>query len=162
MSRLKRVLAAALVPALMLAVMSAPAQGKRPGRRRARLVEAGDAVRRPTPGGRFPREPVRTCVGCRVRTHWSVLLRVVAAEVDGIACVVPDPRRTRGGRGAWLHPDPACLDLAERRRAFPRALRRSGPLDTGALREAVTAGRLHQPSLSESGSEADEHPMSAR
>jgi hypothetical protein len=33
-----------------------------------------------------------------------------------------------------LHPDPACLDLAERRRAFPRALRVTGTLDLTAVR----------------------------
>ncbi|TDT32916.1 uncharacterized protein DUF448 [Naumannella halotolerans] len=31
--------------------------------------------------------------------------------------------RTAAGRGAWLHPDPDCLELARRRRAIPRALR---------------------------------------
>lgn len=42
---------------------------------------------------------------------------------DGHPVVVPDPRRRLPGRGAWLHPDSACLDLAVRRRAFRRALR---------------------------------------
>ncbi len=28
-----------------------------------------------------------------------------------------------------MHPEPACLDLARRRRAFGRALRVEGPLD---------------------------------
>ncbi len=28
-----------------------------------------------------------------------------------------------------MHPDPACLDLARRRKAFGRALRVEGPLD---------------------------------
>jgi predicted RNA-binding protein YlxR (DUF448 family) len=66
---------------------------------------------------------------------------VVAAEVDGIWAVVPDPRHRLPGRGAHLHPVPECLDLAERRRAFPRALRRSGPVEIGAVREfVVTAG----------------------
>lgn len=32
-----------------------------------------------------------------------------------------------------MHPDPECLRTAERRRAFPRALRVQGPLDTSAL-----------------------------
>jgi uncharacterized protein len=36
-----------------------------------------------------------------------------------------------------VHPDPACLALAERRRAFGRALRISGVIDTGALAGAV-------------------------
>ena len=38
-----------------------------------------------------------------------------------------------------MHPTPACLDLAERRRAFARALRRSGPLDTAPVRAYVAA-----------------------
>ena len=36
-----------------------------------------------------------------------------------------------------MHPDLACVDLADRRRAFPRALRVPGPLDTGPVREHV-------------------------
>ena len=51
--------------------------------------------------------------------------------------VLPDPRRRLPGRGAHLHPDPACLALAERRRAFGRALRVTGVLDTTALTEYV-------------------------
>ena len=38
------------------------------------------------------------------------------------------------GRGAWIHPDPECLTLAERRRAAPRALRTCGPLDVARVR----------------------------
>ncbi|WP_343231361.1 YlxR family protein [Saccharopolyspora ipomoeae] len=88
--------------------------------------------------------PVRTCVGCRTRTSAVELLRVVA-EVGGSGpLVVPDPRHRRAGRGAWLHPDPACLRLAERRRAFPRALRVPGSLDTSAVQDHLSAG---QPSV---------------
>ncbi|HET9654627.1 MAG TPA: YlxR family protein [Kineosporiaceae bacterium] len=104
-------------------------------------------------------------MGCRVRDHWSVLLRVAVSERDGIWSVVPDPRRRLGGRGAWLHPDPACLDLAERRRAFPRALRLGGPLDTAVVREYLavcSALSPPEPSQAGSGSEADEHPMSTQ
>ena len=38
------------------------------------------------------------------------------------------------GRGAYLHPTVTCLELAERRRAFPRALRLAGPLDDTQVR----------------------------
>ena len=41
------------------------------------------------------------------------------------------------GRGAHLHPDPGCLALAERRKAFGRALRVEGPVDTTLVREQV-------------------------
>uniref|UniRef100_UPI0038B32A6A YlxR family protein n=1 Tax=Lentzea tibetensis TaxID=2591470 RepID=UPI0038B32A6A len=74
--------------------------------------------------------PVRTCIGCRTRTLPSELLRVVA--VDGT--VVPDVRRRLPGRGAWLHFDLECLRNAERRRAFPRALKVQGTLDVSVLR----------------------------
>jgi uncharacterized protein len=61
------------------------------------------------------------------------LLRTV---VVGDRCV-PDPRGTLPGRGAYVHPDEACLDLAVRRRALPRAFRVQGPLDVSELRDRV-------------------------
>jgi predicted RNA-binding protein YlxR (DUF448 family) len=113
---------------------------RRPLRRRARIVmgrrrgtvhACPDKVRRRR---ERPAEPVRTCVGCRARASAPGLLRVVA--VDGV--MVPDPRRRYPGRGAWLHPDLGCLRLAERRRAFPRALRSAGTLDTAPVHAFLT------------------------
>ncbi|HEX6870279.1 MAG TPA: YlxR family protein [Micromonosporaceae bacterium] len=109
--------------------------------------------------------PVRTCVGCRRRAPASELLRVVAvchaevipgmnghvAEPPGresgaaVFSVVPDPRHRRPGRGAHLHPDPICFAHAQRRRAFGRALRVSGVLDTGELAEFVAAHGADSP-----------------
>ncbi len=80
--------------------------------------------------------PVRTCVGCRSRAPAGELLRVVARD----GAVLPDQARRQPGRGAHLHPTVACLELAERRRAFPRALRQPGPLDTSAVAALVTRG----------------------
>ncbi|MGW2029973.1 MULTISPECIES: YlxR family protein [Streptomyces] len=77
--------------------------------------------------------PERTCVGCRKRAAKNDLLRIVKT---GDTCV-PDPRGTLPGRGAYVHPALVCLDQAVRRRAFPRALRVPGPLDTKALRRYV-------------------------
>lgn len=105
-------------------------------------------------------------MGCRQRDDRSRLLRVVAdAGYEHQAVLVPDPAARRPGRGAWLHVDPGCLDLAERRRAFARALRLQGPVDTAAVRRHVeqTADEHqqgqqhhavppeHQPSSSEAG-----------
>jgi hypothetical protein len=56
--------------------------------------------------------------------------------------LVVDVSRAMPGRGAWLHPRMRCLELAERRQAFPRALRHRGALDTGDVRrylESVAA-----------------------
>ncbi|KWW99702.1 DUF448 domain-containing protein [Carbonactinospora thermoautotrophica] len=84
--------------------------------------------------------PERTCVGCRGRAAKSDLLRIVVVEDR----CVPDPRGRLPGRGAYTHLDLGCLDLAERRRAFPRAFRLPGKhLDTSEVRRYVeqrTAG----------------------
>ena len=77
--------------------------------------------------------PERTCVGCRQRAAKKDLLRIVAVEGE----CVPDHRGTLPGRGAYVHPALVCLDLAVRRRAFPRAFRARGPLDTADLRGYV-------------------------
>ncbi|WP_093167648.1 YlxR family protein [Sinosporangium album] len=74
--------------------------------------------------------PLRTCVGCRVRTVKSELLRLV--QVEGV--IVPDLRGRLHGRGASLHPTLKCLELAERRRAFSRAFRGTEALDTSRVR----------------------------
>ncbi|MGW3247856.1 YlxR family protein [Streptomyces sp. NPDC001070] len=80
-----------------------------------------------------PARPERTCIGCRVRAAKRDLLRVA---VVGESCL-PDLRGTLPGRGAYVHPDTVCLDLAVRRRAFPRAFRAQGALDTADLRGYV-------------------------
>ncbi|WP_328994958.1 YlxR family protein [Kribbella sp. NBC_01245] len=86
--------------------------------------------------------PERTCVGCRKRDSQANLLRMVVA--GGV--VLPDERHQAPGRGAHLHPVTECLDLAERRKAWPRAFKVPGPLDAHLVREyvdqhAVTKGK---------------------
>lgn len=83
--------------------------------------------------------PIRTCVGCRLRAPAAALLRFVAVGVGDDLRLQPDPKRRLPGRGAHLHPDPACFALAERRRAFGRALRLHGVADTGSLAEHIRA-----------------------
>ncbi len=71
-------------------------------------------------------DSVRTCVGCRARAPRSTLLRVVAVD----STLVPDEKASMPGRGAWVHETNEFVEAAIRRRAFVRALRVSGPLDT--------------------------------
>lgn len=78
---------------------------------------------------RFPRLPVRTCVGCRTRAHQGDLLRV--ARVAGR--VVPDPKHEHSGRGAYVHPSGKCVSAAIAQKAFGRAFRAGGPLDPSDL-----------------------------
>ncbi len=131
-----------------------------------------------------PHVPQRTCVGCRRKADRSRLLRVVAAgdgngAPRGAVTLVPDPRTRLPGRGAWVHPDPGCLDQAVRRRAFARALRLQAPVDLEAVREHLeqlppappaqhappaVPGRSGPGRTVEigSGSASDGHPMSNR
>lgn len=87
-----------------------------------------------------PTRPYRTCIGCRQRSVDTELLRIVVASGQSPLAVIPDPRRRAPGRGAWLHPVTECVDLAERRRAFARALlRRPELIDVSAVREYLAA-----------------------
>ena len=81
--------------------------------------------------------PTRTCVGCRNRAPADSLLRFVAAETEDGLRLLPDPKRRLPGRGAHLHPDPACFAQAERRRAFGRALRLTGFANPELLAEHI-------------------------
>lgn len=78
-------------------------------------------------------EPVRTCIGCRERADKSLLLRIVS---EG-SRIVADPSATRQGRGAWLHPSIDCYRNAVRRRAFARALRMTGGVDTAQVETEI-------------------------
>ncbi|CAM2734960.1 YlxR family protein [Actinomyces slackii] len=81
---------------------------------------------------RTPHVPERTCIGCRGKAPRAQLLRLVVTSSGQLDV---DARAIRPGRGAWIHPDPQCLTLAERRRAFGRALRTTQPLDADAVRQ---------------------------
>jgi predicted RNA-binding protein YlxR (DUF448 family) len=86
------------------------------------------------------RAVIRTCVGCRQRASAAELLRVVVAPGANQRWVVTvDPQRHAPGRGASVHPTPECVALAERRRAYARALRIPGPVDASAVVEYVEA-----------------------
>ncbi|MGW0158266.1 YlxR family protein [Mycobacterium sp. NPDC003323] len=77
-------------------------------------------------------------MGCRKRELAVDLLRLTAvSDRPGDYAVIVDSAGNLPGRGAWLHPDPQCLDVALRRRAIGRALRISGSPDTTAVEEYV-------------------------
>ncbi|MFX0593671.1 YlxR family protein [Melissospora conviva] len=78
-------------------------------------------------------------MGCRQRAAAAELLRIVAVGEGAGHSLRADPARRLPGRGAHLHRDPACFALAQRRRAFARALRTPGVPDTGELAEHINA-----------------------
>ena len=85
-------------------------------------------------------------------------MRVVAQMVGGKSTAAIDEHRRLSGRGAWLHPEPACMDMALRRKAFHRAFRsvvETGQLELQfhALTEASLRSLRQETVLPESGSE---------
>ena len=73
--------------------------------------------------------PARMCIGCRIRESQPQLIRVV--ESGGHIGV--DLSFTASGRGAYVHPQPECIDTAVTRKAFARALRVPASLDVSAI-----------------------------
>lgn len=67
------------------------------------------------------RQPIRTCVACRTPGGKRGLLRVVRLP-EG-AGVILDPTGKASGRGAYLCPTTACLELALKRKALERSLK---------------------------------------
>jgi uncharacterized protein len=127
-------------------------RGPRPGTTRATASSAAAGALDSTTAR--PSGPVRTCVGCRERAARADLLRVVVAGDR----LVPDPARRLPGRGASVHLDLRCLDLAEKRRAFPRALRLPGPLDATDVRQAVREALAGPPGSAAQGAEGPPVP----
>ena len=64
--------------------------------------------------------PLRTCVGCRERGEKAGLVRIVVVDGDTIRV---DRSGSTPGRGAYLHPDRACVEAAIDRGSLSRALR---------------------------------------
>ena len=82
-------------------------------RRTARSSEARRSASAVKPQAARPRKlPQRTCVACRTTRPKRELVRVVRSPVGELTV---DLRGKAPGRGAYLDPDPACLErgLAE-------------------------------------------------
>jgi predicted RNA-binding protein YlxR (DUF448 family) len=79
-------------------------------------------------------EPVRTCVGCGGKAGRRELVRL---RIEGERVVI-DRDRKGGGRGAWLHASPPCLEQAVRRRALARAFRGKASIDPAELTAGLT------------------------
>jgi len=69
---------------------------------------------------------------------------IAGSDAHGHPVVVPDPDATAPGRGAHLHPNPGCYDLAVRRKAFSRALRVEGGLSSAPVGDYLDSHHQQQ------------------
>lgn len=78
------------------------------------------------------RVPARTCIACRQVEGKRSLIRVVRTVTGGVEV---DLTGRKNGRGAYLHADQACWDLALKRNTFNMALKTTvGGEDLQAIR----------------------------
>jgi predicted RNA-binding protein YlxR (DUF448 family) len=64
-------------------------------------------------------EPVRTCVACREEAGKRAMVRIVARPGGAVV----DLTGHAEGRGAYLHKDAECVEIARKRRALERSLK---------------------------------------
>lgn len=81
---------------------------------------------------------LRTCIATRQILPARKLLRV-ARDPANTGVVVPDPRAVIPGRGAWITPTREAYEKAMLKRAFNRAFRVPGQLDTAPLADYLGA-----------------------
>ncbi|MDI9259106.1 RNase P modulator RnpM [Alicyclobacillus sendaiensis] len=91
---------------------------------------------------RVRKVPLRKCVGCQEMKPKAELTRVVRTPEGDI---VLDPTGKRNGRGAYLCPSEACLNVAVKRRALERALKTATPQEIHEFlrRQLVGDGHVH-------------------
>ena len=80
--------------------------------------------------------PQRQCVGCRTMKDKKALIRVVKTPEGAI---VLDATGKKSGRGAYVCPDPACLQKARKSRALERAFSLAIPDEVYAALEEEMA-----------------------
>lgn len=85
----------------------------------------------------------RTCIATRNTLPEGRLLRMVARRDGDVTNVIPDPRRRMPGRGAWITPTLEAWELAQKRRAFGRALKVSANADANPVREYLDSLGAH-------------------
>lgn len=77
------------------------------------------------------RQPMRTCVGCRLEAGRRDLLRLVRSP-DGVVRV--DAQGSAPGRGAYVHRERSCVQAALARGVLGKALRTGlGPQEAARL-----------------------------
>ena len=74
---------------------------------------------------------MRACAACRTRRPQSELLRVARSPEGAVVF------GGRAGRGAYVCPDPMCVETAWRSGRLRRTLRVEGPLPAGLKEELL-------------------------
>ena len=80
------------------------------------------------------KQTLRTCIGCRQIEEKKSLTRII--KVNGELII--DHKNRLGSRGANIHKSFACLNEAIKTKAFHKALKFSGALNTSQLLKEIS------------------------
>lgn len=80
------------------------------------------------------RQTLRTCVGCKQVVEKKQLLRIIQVDSQ----LVIDHKNRLGSRGSNIHKSFACLNEAIKTKAFHKALKFSGALNTSQLLKEIS------------------------
>ena len=75
--------------------------------------------------------PMRRCIGCMESKPKRDLVRIVASEEEGLKI---DPSGKANGRGAYLCPNPECVEKAKKKKAE----KKSDKTKKGSTKDKVT------------------------
>lgn len=103
--------------------------------------------------------PIRSCVVCRQTSDKRALLRVARLPEKEGGQVVADPTGKRAGRGAYVCPDEACIDKAQKQHRFERALSAKETVAAEVFETLKTLSNARQPSAVAQSETRSEEPM---
>src|SRR5262245_44761838 len=88
--------------------------------------------------------PIRTCIGCRRREPATEMVRLsIQAQTGESVGQVELTGRSRSGRGASVHPRPACLETGLRPEVLSRAFKQKVTIrDAKDLLERITIASI--------------------
>jgi predicted RNA-binding protein YlxR (DUF448 family) len=75
------------------------------------------------------KKTIRTCVGCNKKEEKNKLIRIIQKNGE----LIIDHKNFLGSRGANLHKSLDCLNWAIKTKAFHKALKFSGALNTSQV-----------------------------
>lgn len=75
------------------------------------------------------KQTLRTCIGCKQILEKNKLVRIIQINAE----LVIDHKNLLGARGANIHNSIECLNWAIKTRAFNKALKFSGALNTSQV-----------------------------
>ncbi len=95
------------------------------------------------------KKPIRTCLGCGEPREKKSLVRIVRTPEGEI---LVDPTGKKSGRGAYICPNPTCLEKARKKKSLERSLECEIPVEIyERLSRGIAVAQSQSPEGGENG-----------